>query len=497
MIGKRTQTMAAMAILLVGNLWLPGPLSRAAASEAQTPTALQGRQGAKSSYLPQIEKHLQQLTTSGLDVCGPKHTGMWMAVIDTRTGRHPEFEHTPRRVYRKIGAPRGSSLYWDQPMIVTAHRLSRLTGKPEYAAAADRYVRDFLAACVDGNGVFQWGNHCYYDAFADKLAPFSGGYHELRPHAPAWELFWRQDAAACERYLRVMAGRHVYDVESGGFNRHDDGKRGHAFIESGGVLVESLAWLYAKTQDRGLLDRALRIARYSYRHHGQTTGLVINEPDFGRWDSKVCTTEVAVWANSLLRAAAASGEEEFARMVRDAIAAYLKLGYDERAGKYYGQLSVSDGRSVVAEKTGYWPRKHAEIWNPDQWPTHDYPLALADACVTLHRRTGDPVFQEGIRRWAEIIRRSPPAERSAAYAEQYGRCISFLTRAARALGDQRYAALARDLADEAVTRLPENGWFQGAPGSHLYEAVDGVGYLFLALIELETGESALGWGGEF
>lgn len=467
------------------------------ASEAQAAPVSPPPQPAENSYLPRIETHLRRLTTSGLDVYGPKRTAMWMAVIDTRTGRHPEFEHTPRRVYRKIGAPRGCSLYWDQPMIVTAYRLSRLTGKPEYAAAADRYLRDFLAACVDRSGMFQWGNHCYYDAFEDKAAPFSGGHHELRPHAPAWELFWRHDAAVCERYLRVMAARHLYDPETGAFNRHDDGKRGHAFIESGGVLVESLAWLYAKTRDRDLLDLALRIARYSYGHRGETTGLVVNEPDFGRWDSKVSTTEVAVWANSLLRAAASTGEEEFSRMARDAVAAYLRFGYDERAEKYFGQLSVADGRAVAASRTGYWPRKHAEIWNPDQWPTHDYPLAMADACVTLHRRTGDEVFREGIRRWADIIRRSPPAERASAYAEQYGRCIAFLARAARALDDPRYLTLARQLADEAVARLPENGWFQGSPGSHLYEAVDGVGYLFLALIELETGDSAAGWGGEF
>jgi len=52
-------------------------------------------------------------------------------------------------------------------------------------------------------------------------------------------------------------------------------------------------------------------------------------------------------------------------------------------------------------------------------------------------------------------------------------------------------------ADEAVMRLSENGWFQGSPGSHLYESVDGVGYLFLALMELETDIPAAGWGGEF
>ena len=52
-------------------------------------------------------------------------------------------------------------------------------------------------------------------------------------------------------------------------------------------------------------------------------------------------------------------------MARDALAAYLKLGYDEQAEKYFGQLSVADGRSVTAAQTGYWPRKYAEIWNQD------------------------------------------------------------------------------------------------------------------------------------
>ena len=473
---------AIVATVFVGVLLAPGATIRAAELQPEQ------RRGQRTSYLPLMERHLQLLTTEGLDVYGPKHTAMWMAVIDTRTGRHPEFEHTPKRVYRQIGAPRGSSLYWDQPMIVTAYRLSQLTGRPEYAAAADRYLRDFLATCVARNGIFQWGNHCYYDAFEDRVAPFSGGHHELRPHAPAWEFFWRQDAAACERYIRVMAARHVYDPESGGFNRHDNGKRGHAFIESGGVLVESLAWLYSKTQDRGLLDLALRIARYSYRHRGPTTGLVINEPDFGRWDAKVCTTEVAVWANSLLRAAAETGQTEFAEMAREAVAAYLRFGYDEATGKYYGQLSVADGRSVEPARIGYWPRKYSEIWNPDQWPTHDYPLEMADACVTLHQQTGDPLFEQGIRRWAEIVRQSPRSERESAYADQYGRSIAFLTRAAGALRDDRYLAAARELAEEAVERLVHNGWFQGHAGSQLYEAVDGVGYLFLALIVLETGE---------
>lgn len=47
-------------------------------------------------------------------------------------------------------------------------------------------------------------------------------------------------------------------------------------------------------------------------------------------------------------------------------------------------------------------------------------------------------------------------------------------------------AEASALADEAVNYLYEDGMFQGYPDSHVYEAVDGVGYLLLGLIMLET-----------
>ncbi|MFW6171215.1 MAG: hypothetical protein ACODAD_12050 [Planctomycetota bacterium] len=442
--------------------------------------------GQLQSYLPLLESHLGKLITDGLDVYGPKHTAMWMAVIDTRTGRHPDFEHTPKRVYRLIGAPRGSALYWDQPLTVAAIRLSEVTGKAEYARAVDRYVEDFLAACVASNGMFQWGNHCYYDAYTDKLVPFSGGYHELRPHAPDWDQFWRVAPERTERYLRTMAARHIHDPPTGGFNRHDDGKRGHAFLESGGVLIESLAWLYGKKQDPELLDTALRIARYSFGHRGESTGLVRNEPDMGRWDARVCTTEIAVWANSLLRAAEWTGNDEFRQMARDAVAAYLKYGYDEASQQYYGQLSVADGRPVELAKVGYWPRKYSNIWNADQWPTHDYPMAMAEACLTLYQQTGDPQFREGVHRWAEIVCRSPRANRPRAFADQYGQCIHFLVRAARQMEEPRWLSTARELADEAVERLYDNGWFQSYPDSHLHEAVGGVGYLFQALLLLET-----------
>ena len=245
----------------------------------------------------------------------------------------------------------------------------------------------------------------------------------------------------------------------------------------------------APAKEPELLETALRIARYSYSHRGETTGLVINQPDFKRWDSQVSTTEIGLWAQSLLRACKYTSNDEFTEMARSGVSAYLKYGYHSNAQKYYGQVRVHDGKPETPQKKGYWPGRYSNIWETRQWPTHDYPMSVAEACVTLYSKTKDEVFLEGIRRWAKIISDETPAnEGRGAYAEHYGRCIHFLVRAGQVLEDEKMIAQARLLAREAVEHLHDGKLFQGYPGTHLYESVDGVGYLFLALLYLETGQ---------
>ena len=76
-----------------------------------------------------------------------------------------------------------------------------------------------------------------------------------------------------------------------------------------------------------------------------------------------------------------------------------------------------------------------------------------------------------------------------AYADQYGRCIHFLIRAAHVLDDTTLFVQAGKLAEEAKGQLhvPAAGMFRSHPGEDRCDAVDGMGILFLALIWLETG----------
>ncbi len=511
----RRPRVAAILALILG--------SAAGLAAAATPPAAGGARFRDDSagYQALIRRHYDRMMEVGTDRYGPKTTDLWLAAVDVMRGGQPERpDPAIKRTYREIHAPRGSNLYWEQPAVIAALQLSQLTGDGRYAAFAERYLRDFLRLCVsEANGLFLWGNHLYYDVFTDQIVGFSGSHFETRPLPVAWDLFWRISPAATERCIRTMGVQYVLDPKTGYFDRHASIKATtppepkfpgtYPFIESGGVLCESLAWLSAKTghRDPWLVERALAVARYSFAHRGEKTGLLQNQSGpQQRWDFHAATTESGLWANCLLRSADYTGRQEFADMARAAVSAYLKYGYDAKTGRYFGQLSYVDGTPRKPERTAkdgaetiYQPGEYADLWEP-LFPTHNYPMAMAEAALTLHQRTREPQFLEGVRRWAAFIRQSTPANGGqGAYADQYGRCIRFLLRAAHALGEPAYFEQAKALAAEAVGHLHHRstGMFRSHPGEDRCDAVDGIGLLFLALIYLERGEeydlAGFGW----
>ena len=465
-----------------------------------------------ANYLQLIRSHYDRMIQVGVDNYGPVKSALWLASVDVEKGGQPDRpDPATKRTYRFIHAPRGSNLYWEQPAIVAAYQLSLLGREPKYAQFGERYLRDFLKLCVsEQNGLFLWGNHLYYDVFTDKIVGFNGGHFETRPLPVAWDMFWRLSPEATERCIRTMGVQYLIDPKTGYFDRHASIKLTepppparagtYPFLESGGVFCESLTWLSAKTghKDSTLVERALLVARYSFSTRGEKTGLLQNQSGPNqRWDFHGSTTEVGLWANCLLRSAEYAGRTEFLDMAREAVAAYLRHGFDEKTGRYYGQLNYLDGTPRKPERnasdgpeTFYQPAEYAELWEP-LFPTHNYPMSMAEASLTLYQKTGDTLFLQAVHRWASQIAHSMPAnEGKGAYADQYGRCIHFLVRASHVLGDESYFKRARQLAAEATGHLfnRRSGMFRSHPGEERCDAVDGIGLLFLALIYLEQGK---------
>ena len=77
------------------------------------------------------------------------------------------------------------------------------------------------------------------------------------------------------------------------------------------------------------------------------------------------------------------------------------------------------------------------------------------------------------------------AGRQGTYAGKYGRTISFFLHLYILTGERPYLEKARNFADEAIQKLNYKGLFRGHPAKPYYEAMDGVGYLLYALLELD------------
>jgi hypothetical protein len=459
-----------------------------------------------SEIIQQIRQHFDTVITHGTaSRVATNPNPMWLASLDVRTGECPTQPSTIARVHGYIHAPQGVTLYWDQPHLVAAHALSHVLGDTTYANAADAYVNAFLQRSISNCDLFLWGNHYYYDVasgetfwFNTNTRPRPAGahtvtayLHEIRPIPPAWGLFWRVNPLATRDCIYAIGQYHLYDLETGGFNRHADQQPGFDYIEVGGFLIESLSWLYTYTRESRLVRLARQIASFTFDSRSPATDLLKTASMSKRWEHYTCTTEIGLWAGSLLRAANYTQQSQFRSMARDVVSAYLDYGWDQTTGQYFGRLNVNDGTPQrdlpgMDKLTVYQPDTYADIWNA-RFPSHDYPLALAETCAALYEQTHLPDLRTAIYRWANIIaERTYDNAPDVRYAEQFGRAIHFLLRASQVLDEQRFRIQAADVADIAVSSLFSGRMFRGHSGEDRYDAVDGVGYLLLALLYLET-----------
>jgi hypothetical protein len=463
-----------------------------------------------------IATHIATQVDTGLDAFGS--SAAWMGTVDPATGAYPSpyaRNSIPPRLYRHMHAPEGYNFYYHQPDLVAALNLDNPP-----TSAVNGYVDHFLANCVLTNGLFAWGAHYYWDAIAGALkwirgnaamwpdsspAPLAvtksdnGNYHEFRPHCPAWGVIASRNLAVVETEITTMLSRHLINSSTGEFNRHafDQGAGTNlAFLEWLGPAIETAVWLYEQTEDTDLLATCQKMIDYAYGARNSTTGLLANcrNSPANRWDRYVATTEIAVLAHSLMLCAPrvpSQYADDWRNKAAAIVMPWVASGWDEDAGKYYGQLDVATGLPVFGVYPGttntiFLPHDHADPWI-DFFPSHDYPYHMAEACLDLWLDTGDPAYRTGVRRWAGQFMRSLPGRGHARnFAEHYARMIWFFCRGADA-GFHGYRQAAWRVAEEAYQQHWTGAMYRSSDAPGWNEHVDGVGFLALAMMYLHRG----------
>jgi hypothetical protein len=465
------------------------------------------------SYREPVRSCLDNLLTYGTDRYGPVKTPMLMSVIDVRTNEAPQepllldgWVRSQERPGRRN--PGGSDLWEDQPLLHALYRYGGLSNDPRYSRAADAYIASVFARARKPNGLLAWGSHLFYNAYTDQLDDDRhGNPHEILIHLAEWDAMWQVDPATVRREIEGIWQWHIANKETGQHNRHDDAAPGCDFAYSGGSFAHAFAFLYSKTGERVWLDRAKLVANWHWSHRNPQTNLAPDAPSTGgRYDSTHCfTTVVGPHSAALLRCFEITNDAFFRDVAVAYAKAWLKYAWDEDAGLFYAALKL-DGTPVLehAKGAGYdaWmPTGYADTWPSDMY-SYDFPLGAAETCVHAYELTGDTELLAGAKKWARHLRASlpptigrrwrkeihaamPEAEpKGGAYADGYGRAISFFVHLHRATGDHKDLDSARALADDALNKLSENGWLKGHAGKPYYEATDGVGTLLCALLDL-------------
>jgi len=109
-------------------------------------------------------------------------------------------------------------------------------------------------------------------------------------------------------------------------------------------------------------------------------------------------------------------------------------------------------------------------------------LTTAERFAAWIKKT-PPGTPEAASTWHDDYSKGPG--RKGTYAGKYGRTISFLLHLCVVTGERNYLDNARSMADTAIEKLYHKGLFRGHPAKPYYEAMDGVGYLLYALLELD------------
>lgn len=509
-------------------------------SEPSSPTA--------DRYRACVGRCLDNLLAYGTDRYGPVQTPMFMSIIDVQTNEAPRevlLLDADARCDSRPGRrnPGGCDLWDDQPLLQALYRWTALTGQPRHARAADDYIRAFFERAVKPNGLLAWGSHLFYNAYTDQIDNDGQSVHEILSHCAEWETMWRINPGGVRREIEGIWAWHILNKATGQHNRHDaapdfefaasadsDFISCGDFAYSGGSFAHAFTFLYGQTGDRVWLDRAKLVADWHWSHRDPQTNLAPDTPSSGGCTALYCFTSLTgPHAAALLRCFEITREPFFRDVALAYIKAWLKYAWDEQTGLFWAALKL-DGTplperpktemnfsaysAAVAARAAAGGDKCAEApaypWLPtgyaDTWPSSTYhfdmPLAAAQACVYAYELTGDRELLDGARRWARHIRASlpptigrrwrkeiyvamPEAERKGgAYADGYGRAISFFVNLHRATGDREDMETASHLADEAIEKLSENGWLKGHAGKPYYETTDGVGILLCALLEL-------------
>jgi len=238
-------------------------------------------------YVNAVREYADNVLEHGRDEYGPKQTPLFVDGLAVDTLQPP--------IWRKDGEEWIlSNPASQQNLFRTLDGLTSLTGERKYRGAAIRAIRYAFGNLRHPNGLLYWGGHYAYDVGGDRIVRERDS-HELKRHYPYYELMWRVDPAAAEKFLEAFWRSHIINWSNLDMNRHGKyekdgtapwqekyvggpvffvtGANGLSFANTGSDLFYAGAMLREFTGERLPLVWSLRLAGRYAETRSPETGL--------------------------------------------------------------------------------------------------------------------------------------------------------------------------------------------------------------------------------
>ncbi len=165
-----------------------------------------------------------KIVTQALDAlisAAEPYSGLFPSLLDRHTGAM--LKSLPPAIPGQRDGDRshpGSNLVHDEATLKTLYALATALDRPDYAAAADRYLQRFATHCTDtATGLFPWGEHSFWHLAEDRVGNsyvYDERWAQMANHLPAthdhlrqaplwlWDKLWQFNPCCVERFAEGL-----------------------------------------------------------------------------------------------------------------------------------------------------------------------------------------------------------------------------------------------------------------------------------------------------
>ncbi len=452
----------------------------------------------------------QQLLTkvcSALDsliVAGRPYQGLFPSLLDRHSGAM--LAELPPPIPGQRNGDRthlGSNLIHDEATLKTLYALATVCNRPDYAEAADRYLRRFATHCTEtATGLFPWGEHSFWHLTDDRVGN-SYVYDErvatLGQHLPAthdhlrqaplwlWEKLWQFNPRCVERFAEGLdfhwqQGRREEYIRHAAIEQRVHPTpyvRSCDFPRHGGFFMLDWAYAWLKTDRADFRGQIETMLDYWWTKR-DTRGLLLiesrcppgNDPDFHDINAPGQTLSLAA---SLLESGAlvAGKAPQLAATMRERAAVYLDGFFAAPHDLQRGVFAILSRRedNVLTQAMPVWGSVYGV------WPAS----YVALTCLCAYRMTADARLLE----WAAAAGRAylaqPFPASMAVPAMDAGLGLGLLADLYDITGDTGWRDGALQLAETLTGVYSDGPLPRGAAGIDWYESQMGPGFLLHGL----------------